>query len=265
MKRNLTKSMRVFTAAMCICILTSCGKKETADKDRISETAIVQEINEESTKSETASENEIMEELPEEVIAPSKQEVEDARRKVFEGMAEEDVERLKENIKIANLRMESAYLNDNIFEKLSDPEHLYWNYFDLKGEIQVGWTYYGSNEERQEILDREELTLDEFYSKYGEPAMEYNRFDTDNFIALIEDMILGIQDETLMKDMEQLIENAKNAKETHKVEYVDRIYKILHDMDYYLFRYGPEDVGKYVQDASLIGKYYGTLTIYQKE
>ena len=80
MKRNLTKSMRVFTAAMCICILTSCGKKETADKDRISETAIVQEINEESTKSETASENEIMEELPEEVIAPSKQEVEDARR-----------------------------------------------------------------------------------------------------------------------------------------------------------------------------------------
>ncbi len=267
MKRYLVKCTGIFMAAMCVSILTSCSQKEAADGERIleMETVITKDITDESTMSGADSENETVEEPLEEVTPPSKKEVEDARGKVFEGMTEEDIERLKENIKIANQRMESAYLNDNIFKKLSDPEHLYWNYFDLKGEIQVGWAYYGSNEERQEILEREELTMDEFYLKYGEPSMDYNRFDADNFVALIEDMMLGIQDETLVKDMEQLIENTKNAKETHEVEYVDRIYKILHDMDYFLFRYGPEDVGKYVKDASLIGKYYGTLTIYRKE
>ena len=49
--------------------------------------------------------------------------------------------------------MEYAYLNDNIFDKLSDKDSLYWNYFDQKGDIQIGWAYEGNkktvmNEER---------------------------------------------------------------------------------------------------------------------
>ena len=44
---------------------------------------------------------------------------------------------VKENIKVANQRMESAYLNENIFEKLEDTESLYWNYFDEKGDIPI--------------------------------------------------------------------------------------------------------------------------------
>lgn len=43
-----------------------------------------------------------------------------ARVQALERMSEEEAERLKENIKVANLRMESAYLNDNIFEKLEE-------------------------------------------------------------------------------------------------------------------------------------------------
>ena len=53
------------------------------------------------------------------------------------------------------------------------------------------------------------------------------------------------------------------AKEKRDVEYIIQIYRIVHDMDYFLFRYGIEDVGRYVDDISTISKYYGVLTVYE--
>ena len=55
----------------------------------------------------------------------------------------------------------------------------------------------------------------------------------------------------------------EQAKETHRMEIVNDIYKKLHDLDYFLLRYGPIDVAKYVKDDSTVSKYYGTLSFYQ--
>ena len=62
--------------------------------------------------------------------------------------------------------------------------------------------------------------------------------------------------------MQQIIDQTALAAGTHEMEYANNIYKLLHDMDYYLLRYGPEDVGKYTQDGSVVVKYYGVLNIY---
>lgn len=40
------------------------------------------------------------------------------------------------------------------------------------------------------------------------------------------------------------------------------LYKALHDMDHFLLRYGPKDVGPYVSDATTVTKYYGMLSVY---
>lgn len=169
---------------------------------------------------------------------PAKEEVLTARGQALKGMSAEEIKRLTENIKVANLRMESAYLYDDIFGKLEDKESLYWNYFDEKGEIQVGWTYDG-----QEI-------------------MVYNRFDAENFMELMKEMKELVQDERLREDLQKLIDETGLAAETHEAEHAGNIYKLLHDMDYYLLRYGPEDVGQYVRDGSTIAKYYGVLSVY---
>lgn len=66
----------------------------------------------------------------------------------------------------------------------------------------------------------------------------------------------------MKKDFDQLIYNMEKAEETHNVEYIENIYKIVHDMDYFLLRYGPEDVGKYTKDSSMLTKYYGVLNVY---
>ncbi len=175
-----------------------------------------------------------------EVSAPAKDEVLAMRVKALEGMSEQEIERLKENIKVANQQMEKAYLYDDLFGKLSDPEHLYWNYFDQKADIQIGW------------------------EPDGTAIMVYNRFDADNFVALMEEMRDSLQSDLLKQDFNKLIECTKLAKETHEVEYAEQIYRILHDMDYFLLRYGIEDVGIYLDDLSTVAKYYGALEIYEK-
>ncbi len=201
----------------------------TDDNDYVPESEKVKDMDTDSTEEAST--------LP----TPTKDEVLTMRVKALEGMSEQEIERLKENIKVANQRMEKAYLYEDLFGKLSDPEHLYWNYFDQKGDIQIGW------------------------EPDGTPKMVYNRFDANNFVALMEEMRDSLKVDLLKQDFDNLIECTKMAKETHEVEYAEQIYRILHDMDYFLLRYGIEDVGKYLNDLSTVAKYYGVLEIYNKE
>ena len=226
--------------------LAGCSAKDESDKQPPEYTGTDQEIpddsevnNMESTETAGNSEaeagdlTEAENQTEAEPVAPTKEEVLAMRELVLEGMSEEEISRLKENIKIANLQMERAYLYDDIFAKLDDPESLYWNYFDEKGEIQI-----------------------------SETETVYNRFNAENFINLLEDTQSSVQNEKLWNDLQQIIDQTELAAETHEMEYANNIYKLLHDMDYYLLRYGPEDVGIYTQDRSTISKYYGVLTVY---
>ena len=71
-----------------------------------------------------------------------------------------------------------------------------------------------------------------------------------------------IQNGNLKSELQYLMDQTEQAKETHRMEIVNDIYKKLHDLDYFLLRYGPKDVAKYVEDNSTVSKYYGTLPFY---
>ena len=228
MKKNNSALYFIISAA-CL-LLSACGTKQQPEES-------LQQTTTQQTDAENVTQEEIEEEDTSEITTPSKEEVFNMRETVLEGMSDEEIERLTENIKIANLRMESAYLNDHIFDKLSDKDSLYWNYFDQKGDIQVG-------------------------EKNGTPIMIYNRFDAANFINLIQDMQKSVHNEMLAADLQQLIDLTSMAAETHEMEYANKIYKILHYLDYFLLRYGIEDVGKYTKDGGVVSKYYGVLIVY---
>lgn len=251
------KNIISFLIVIIVCFTTSaCSKTEYIEE--IPQQVIMTE----SAKKEPVEEEPIETDSVTQICAPSKEEVFAMRDLVLEGMSDEEIERLTENIKVANLRLESAYMNDNIFDKLSDKDSLYWNYFEQKGDIQIGWSYDGSYSDMKAIMEEEAISQKEFYEKYGEPVMEYNRFDAANFIALIQDMQKSVHNDMLITDLQQLIDLTNLAKETHEMEYANRIYKILHDMDYFLLRYGIEDVGKYTKDGSMAATYYGVLAVY---
>jgi hypothetical protein len=253
-KRNIV----VYLSGLSVCLLLSaCSTKENTLETQQRETTI-----ESVTENITEDDDSIEITDATEIVAPSKEEVLDMRELVLEGMSEEDIERLTENIKVANLTLESAYIYDNLFEKLSDKDSLYWNYFDQKGDIQIGWSYDGSYSDMKTIMENEGISQNEFYEKYGEPIIEYNRFDAVNFINLIQDMQKTVHNEMLIADLQQLIDLTSKATETHEMEYANEIYKILHDLDYFLLRYGIDDVGAYTNDLSVVSKYYGVLAVY---
>ena len=58
------------------------------------------------------------------IHVPTQAEVEKKRDEVLAGMEEEDIDRLKEAIKVENLALEHSFLWNNLEEKLSDPESL---------------------------------------------------------------------------------------------------------------------------------------------
>lgn len=247
-----------YIVLLLLCMIFPVGCAEQSEEG---EKPIIEESTE--TESSVIIEEETEENnVQTEPVAPTKEEVLAMREEVLDGMTDDEKERLTENIKVANLQMERAYLNDGIFDKLEDKDSLAWNYFDQKGDIQVGWAY---DSNKKTGMNEEGITESEFYQKYGEPVMVYNRFDGANFVELIQDMQKSVHNEYLHADLQQLIDLTNLATETHEMEYANDIYKILHDMDYFLLRYGIEDVGKYTQDGGVISKYYGALTVYQNE
>ena len=121
----------------CICF-SVCGTINKVQVMVESEINISEEYN---LQLESGEEDNNTDNSAESISVPSKEEVIAILAVVLEGMNEEESERLIENIKIANSTMESAYLNDNLFDKLSDSDSLYWQYFDKTGDIQLGWWY----------------------------------------------------------------------------------------------------------------------------
>ncbi len=192
-------------------------------------------------------------------FAPSEEQVLAARETALAGMAEEQVLRLRRIVKKANLWWEHQYLWGNIFGDLEDPKSLQWNYFDKTGEIQIAWAYDG-NLDKDEVCAREKLTEDQFYAKYGTQVVTENEHTAKDLMSALDELIAAAKSENLRSALRYVREETRLAAEQHSVEHANNEYRALHDLDYFLLRYGPTDVGPYVTDDSTITKYYGTLS-----
>ncbi len=194
---------------------------------------------------------------------PTEEEVTAARERALEGMSDEDADWLFTVIVGADGWWEGEYLQEgqNIFSRLADPDDLYWNYFDHTGDIQIGWALDG-DVDRDEVCAQEGLTDEQFYEKFGTPVATDNDYDADAFIAILEDIRDTVQNEDLTAALDRLIELTDMAHQTHQLVYANDLYKMLHDLDYFLMRYGPTDVGPQVDDNSTVTRYYGTLDFY---
>lgn len=190
--------------------------------------------------------------------APTEEQVLTARKEALQGMSDQQIQKLTETVKTANLCLEQEYMYNDLFGRLEAPESLYWNYFHQTGEIQIAWATEG-HIDKEAVCAAEGLTEEEFYAKYGVQVVATNRYDAAFFISLFNTLRDNAQNSALKAELQYLIDQTALARDTHEMEHVNNVYKKLHDLDYFLLRYGPADVGPYMQDTSTISKYYGTL------
>lgn len=198
-----------------------------------------------------------------EKFVPTRSDVLDARERCLKGLTSEQFAELKSAVINANLYWENGYMNDNIFSRLEDPDSLKWNCFDpaLTGEIQIGWAVDGGLD-KEAVCAEENLTEDEFYARYGTKVVTEQHYDTEGFLTTIETISEAVTDEAMKADLQYLANELRLAVEGHSMEHANNMYKMLHDMDYFLLRYGPEDVGKYLEKKGFVSQYYGTLSVY---
>ena len=272
------KKRSIYAALLLTFILCGCsGLKDAANQRDVTPTATPAQAEKHiievspSDITPTATPNAEATEPPEkEITAPTKEQVLAAREQALAGMTEEQIDRLYTVIQGANGWWERQYLWNDIFDFLEDPNDPAWNYFDQTGQINGQWSYTGDEYDKDaisEIMEREGLSWTAFCEKYGtaETLSELivnNEYDADDFIEILADVQNGVQNVDLKNDLQTLIDKTALARDTHDMHAADDLFKTLHDMDYYLLRYGPEDIGEDVIDTSFVSKYFGMLSIY---
>lgn len=253
------KKLKIMLILMIILVITGCGQKNAEGEIAIPKVTVLEERETTESPKVDIQDNGTEKNKTEEISGPSKDEVLSKRAQVLNGMSNEEVDYMNQTIKDINIKLEQTIMWNNGLVRLSDPEDMLWNLLSHTGEVQIGWAY---EEEALKIKKNTELSEDEFNEQYGTEVMQYNAYTAEDFIACMEKLRESTNCEDFKKDFDQLIDNMEKAKETHNVEYIETIYKIVHDMDYFLLRYGPEDVGKYTKDSSTVNKYYGVLNVY---
>lgn len=262
-KRVLLVILAVFSLTVCI---IGCSVKENEDDKKVSKsntsnsigannttTDKLTESTKEKSSNTTTADNESL-------APPNKTKVLAQRTIALNGMTEVDIEYLTTVVSKINLRLESSFMFDNFEKRLSDPNSRTWNYLEQTGEIVIGYSF---NEEDMKKKAELNLTEQEFEEQYGTKVFSDNEYDADKICEILLTIRNTIQDQKLIQDFDNAIQLIQTAKKTHDVKYFLDFYKLFHDMDYYLLRYGPEDVGLQVKDTSTIDLFYGMLECYK--
>lgn len=178
-------------------------------------------------------------------FVPTEADVLALRDRVTEGMTDGEKAALRDAVVNANLALEHRYFYDSFFERLRDPESLYWNYFEETGEIQIGWAE-SSDGTRTKVMDTNNFAVEDYVRRLQ---------------SLKETVVSGLLDE----DFDRLTELLTTAKRDHDGAAVLEFYHMFHDLDYFLMRFGETDVGPYVVDRSTVTLYYGALAVWKNE
>lgn len=194
-------------------------------------------------------------------LQPTREQVLKMRQKVLADMTEEEIKEVTKLVHKGNKIGESNYLPANEFLDYQDPNNLEWKLFTDRGDVVVG---YGFDSNVPKYGQVSGMTEEEYNKKYGTPVVvSDNEPLSEQFYLYIESIEKLLQTDLLDADFNELKHYMKMAVDTHDVNYLHKIYYKLHDLDYYLFQYGPEDVSPLVAYASSIEIYYGDLQVYE--
>lgn len=194
-------------------------------------------------------------------IQPTKEEVLKIRKKVLAGMSEGEIRQLTKLVHKGNHVGESDYLPANDFSRYANPKSLDWKLFTDSGEVIIGYAFESNVPPYGQVSG---MTEEEYNEKYGTPvAVSDNVPIRDKFYAYLEKIENLLKTHLLDDDLNEMKRYMELAVDTHDVKYLHEIYYKLHDLDYYLFQYGPEDVSPEVAYASSIAIFYGRLQVYE--
>lgn len=234
MQRRKCNTMAVGLVLLCLLVPTACGARRNATS---SESGTVQPPVED-TYNMFSSDDTLS---PEEAVAeptafvPTEDQVVALREQVEAGMTQDEIDALVEFFIPYHARFNRALASYDLFVDLLDPYGYKWNYFDQTGEIRIGTNVISSNEH-----------------------------DAYWFADQLAELKASVKSGLLDEDFDRMIALCISAADHHRAEDAKELFHMIHDLDFYLLRYGPVNALG-ARDMSALKTYYGSLSIWSEE
>lgn len=168
-------------------------------------------------------------------FVPTEEEVVALRKLVEAGMTQEEIDTLVEFFIPYHRRFNNALEARDLFTLLLNPYDYKWNYFDQTGKI---------------YLDTNVVT--------------YNAHDAYWFADQLAELKASVKSGLLDEDFDRMIALCISAADHHRAEDAKELLQMIHDLDFYLLRYGPVNALG-ARDMSVLKTYYGSLSIWREE
>ena len=90
----------------------------------------------------------------------------------------------------------------------------------------------------------------------------WDSIDYDKYRLYINGIGKRMKNDLLKKDINEMIFFIDQMEKEHDVKALRSFFYKIHDMDYYFFRYGADELWYYIHDTSFVRTYYGALHVY---
>lgn len=107
-----------------------------------------------------------------------------------------------------------------------------------------------------------ELEAEYLYENQFEAYQDWKQIDFDKYRLYINGVGKRMKNDLLKQDIEEMLALIEKMEKDHDVNALRRFFYKLHDMDYYLFRYGANELWFYIHDKSFVQTYYDALSVY---
>lgn len=102
------------------------------------------------------------------------------------------------------------------------------------------------------------------FEEYEDSNSEnWGRLDYDKYRLYVNGVGKRIQNDLLKRDIDEMLSCIDLMENQKDVEALRSFYYKLHDMDYYLFRFGANEIWFYVHDMSFVTTFFDSLYVYK--
>lgn len=104
---------------------------------------------------------------------------------------------------------------------------------------------------------------DQFEAYEASNSKNWGKLDYDKYRLYVNGVGKRIQNDLLKRDIDEMLIYIDLMENQKDVEALRSFYYKLHDLDYYLFRYGANEIWFYVHDMSFVTTFFDSLYIYR--
>ena len=113
-------------------------------------------------------------------------------------------------------------------------------------------------------LQLESIYFDNGFKNFEDAkSQSWEQIDCEKYRLYVNGLVKRLKNNLMKRDIEELLFYIDQMKQEKNAEALRKFFYKMHDMDYYLFRYGANELWIYINDKSFVTTFFDSLHIYR--